>query len=439
MSKHKIQALYNEATEIYGQMRMIQDALDGKEWPQEKQNEWDQLSDAFDAKTAEAKRWEKSLEHQELITDLNRPVNPLGPGAKTPSHARPDSEIQRQAKADFRSRITGDLGNQTLSLRFTDQDAGVVRQRAEAKGLERKDLQANIDPAGGYLLAPQQFVSDFIKFVDDLVFIRQAATKYTMTTAESLGAASLDTDLEDADWSTELTTGSASTVQPFGKRELKPNPLAKSVKISKKLLRQSTIDAERLVGQRLAYKFGITEEKAFLTGDGFNKPLGVFTPDANGIPTTRDVAAASQTALAGDDFIEAKHTLKAAYWDRASTFWILGRSVLKNVRKLKDTTNNYLWAPGLGPGGGLTGGLPPTLLDVPYKISEYAPVTQTAGLYVGIIGDFSFYWIADALNFDLQVLVELYAATNQNGYIARQEVDGQPVLAEAFVRLKMAP
>src|SRR6266496_491774 len=422
MSKQRIQGLYNEATEIYGQMRVIIDTYEGKEWPSEKQAEFDQLSEAFDSKTAEAKRLEKAVEHQELITDLNRPVNALGPGAKPNTYAKSDNEIQRQAKADFRARLCGDLGNQALSLKFSDQDAAVVRYRLERehKGLERKDLQANIDPAGGFLLAPQQFVSEFIKFVDDQVFIRQAATKYTVTTAESLGAASLDTDVEDADWTTELGTGSASTVQPFGKRELKPNPLAKNVKISKKLLRQSTIDVERLIGQRLAYKFGITEEKAFLTGDGFNKPLGVFTASANGIPTSRDVAAASQTAIAGDDILETKHTLKAAYWDRPSTFWILHRTVLKNIRKLKDTTNNYLWSPGLGPGGGITGGLPPTLVDVTYKISKYAPNTQTAGLYVGIIGDFSQYWIADALNFDLQVLVELYAATNQNGYVARR-------------------
>src|SRR5262249_41454077 len=100
------------------------------------------------------------------------------------------------------------------------------------------------------------------------------------------------------------------------------------------------------------------------------------------------------------------------------------------------TTNNYIWSPGLGPGGGLTGGLPPTLVDVPYQISEFAPATIATGLYTMIIGDFSFYWIADALAFDLQVLVERYADTNQNGYIARQEVDGMPVLAEAFVRLR---
>jgi HK97 family phage major capsid protein len=441
--KHKIQELYNQATELYGQMRVILDTYDGKEWPAEKQAEFDQLSDAFDAKTAEAKRMEKALEHQDLITDLNRPTNALGPGAKPNTAVRTDSEIRRQAKADLRAKLCGNHGNVTMSIKFTEQDAEVVRGEIERKdlarrGIERKDLLAGSDTGGGYLVAPQQLVSQFIQFVDDMVFIRQAATKFQVTTAESLGAAALDTDLEDADWTSELSTGSSSTVQPFGKRELRPYPLAKNIKISKKLLRQNVIDAERVVSQRLAYKFGITEEKAFLVGTGASQPLGVYVASTNGISTARDVTAGSATAIAADDVLEVKHTLKAAYWDRPTTFWLLHRTILKTIRKLKDTTNNYLWSPGLGPGGGITGGLPPTLVDVPYKISEYAPNTITTGLYTMIIGDFSFYWIVDALDFELQVLTELYAATNQNGYIARQEVDGMPVLEEAFVRLKQA-
>ena len=35
-------------------------------------------------------------------------------------------------------------------------------------------------------------------------------------------------------------------------------------------------------------------------------------------------------------------------------------------------------------------------------------------------------------------LVELYALTNQVGFIGRRELDAAPVLAEAFVRVKMA-
>lgn len=416
----QIQALYNEATEIYGRMKALTDAFEGKEWPAEKSAEFDRLSDEFDAKIQAAERLKKAREREALIADLNAPVNRLGGGRLSPDAGGKDQQPVDDARTKaFRLAMRGEKGNQTI--RFSV-----------------KDLSVSNDAAGGFLVGPQEMVRDMIKFVDDQVFIRMLATRYSVVNGESLGAVALDADIEDADWTTEVGVGGTSTVNPFGKRELKPSPLAKLVKMSKKLIRQSVQDVERLILQRLAYKFAVTEEKAFLTGTGANQPLGVFTASSMGISTARDVTAASATALAGDDFIEAKHTLKAAYWNRPGTCWVLSRNVLKAARKLKDTTNNYLWAPGLGPGGGLTGGVPATLVDLPYKISEFAPGTIATGQYVAVVGDFSFYWIADALEFEVQVLVERYAEANQNGYIARQEVDGMPVLEEAFVRLKMA-
>jgi HK97 family phage major capsid protein len=72
-----------------------------------------------------------------------------------------------------------------------------------------------------------------------------------------------------------------------------------------------------------------------------------------------------------------------------------------------------------------------------FFLSEYVPNTFTTGKYVGIIGDFSFHWIADSMEFSIQVLMELYAESNQIGYIGRMECDAQPVLPEAFVRVKL--
>jgi HK97 family phage major capsid protein len=71
-------------------------------------------------------------------------------------------------------------------------------------------------------------------------------------------------------------------------------------------------------------------------------------------------------------------------------------------------------------------------------LSEYAPSTLAQSNYVAILGDFRYYWIADALDMQIQRLVELYARTNQTGFIGRLETDGMPVLEEAFVRLQMA-
>ena len=67
------------------------------------------------------------------------------------------------------------------------------------------------------------------------------------------------------------------------------------------------------------------------------------------------------------------------------------------------------------------------------------PNTFTAGLYVGIFGNFEWYWIAEVFGLEIQVLMELYALNSQIGYIGRRELDGMPVLEEAFTRVTLAP
>lgn len=295
---------------------------------------------------------------------------------------------------------------------------------------ELRALQADADASGGYYTSPQQFVNKLIKAVDDLVYIRQWATMNTVTQSQSLGVPSLAADPADSDWTSELGTGSEDSTMAFGKRELAPKPLAKRIKVSNKLLRLSP-DVEGLVISRLAYKFAITYEKACLTGSGANQPLGVFTASSDGISTSRDVSTGNTTtSIQTDGLKEAKYSLKAAYWANAK--WIFHRDAVKQLAKLQDDTGRYLWQ------NSIQLGQPDMLEGVPLFVSENAPNTFTTGLYVGIIGDFSYYWIADALDFSTQRLNELYAATNQTGFIGRMESDGMPVLGEAFARVKLA-
>ncbi|MHB8077438.1 phage major capsid protein, partial [Desulfosporosinus fructosivorans] len=159
------------------------------------------------------------------------------------------------------------------------------------------------------------------------------------------------------------------------------------------------------------------------------KPLGVFTASPQGISTARDVSTGNTAITIGaDGLIDAKYALKAQY--RKSAQWIFHRDAIKMIRKLKDGNGDYLWKAGLSD-------KPDTILELPFNESEYAPNTFTTGLYAGILGNFKFYWIADALNMQVQRLVELYAATNQTGFIGRLESDGMPVMEEAFVRVKL--
>ncbi len=295
---------------------------------------------------------------------------------------------------------------------------------------EMRALTADNAVQGGFTVAPEQMVSDLVKFVDNMVFIRQRATKFRLASSASLGALSYDADPDDADWTAELATGNEDSAMTFGKRELHTRPLAKRIKVSNKLLHLNP-SIENFVRDRLAYKFGVSQEKAFMTGNGANQPLGVFTASAAGITTARDVSTGNTaTAVTMDGLIAAKYSLKGQYWNKAD--WLFHRNVLEVVSKLKDGEGQYLWRESVRDGE------PDRLLGRPVVMSEYAPNTMTTGLYVGILGDFSNYWIADCLDMQVQRLVELYAETNQTGFIGRLESDGMPVLAEAFARVKLA-
>ena len=299
-----------------------------------------------------------------------------------------------------------------------------VRQRFEVRA-----LQADLDVAGGYLVG-EQLAAQVVMSLEDAVFMRRLATVLLLPDANSLGVVALESDPEDADWTAELRTGTKDSDMDFGKRELRPHPLAKRIKASKTLIRKAP-NCEQIIRQRLAYKFAVPEEKAFLTGTGVGQPLGIFTASNSGISTARDVSTGNtSTAIKADNLIECAYTLKSQY--RRNARWIFHRDTIKMIRKLKDGEGNYLWKMGL------SADRPDTILGHPFMESEYAPNTFTTGKYVGALGDWSYYWIADSLSMQIQVLLELYAESNQNGYIGRKETDGMPVLEEAFVRVTLA-
>lgn len=294
---------------------------------------------------------------------------------------------------------------------------------------EARALSAGNGTEGGFLVMPQQMAAGLIKAIDNKVIIRQRANVIQLPFAASLGAASLDNDPADPTWTSEIATGSEDSTMSLGKRELTPHPLAQRIKVSNKLLRVVP-DAESLVMSRLAYKFGVVEEAAYMTGDGAKSPLGLFTASNDGIPTGRDVSDGNtNTAFTFDGLINAKYSVKGQYQDVGE--WIFHRDAVKMLAKLKDGEGQYIWQPSK------TLADPDLLLGNALLQSEYAPSTFTTGLYVGLFGDLSNYWIVDALNIQVQRLIELYAETNQTGFIGRLESDGMPVLSEAFARVKL--
>jgi len=394
----KVLELRNKRAKLIADMRGLLDRAEAEKrhMSAEERDSYAKMERDVDALVAEIKTREKQAALEAGLRDLPAPPAPGNAGA---------APEERKLEA-FRSFLR--TGNAS----------------------EYRALANDSDAAGGYLHAAEQFVARLIKGLDNQVFVRGLATVIPVTSSDTLGCPSL-TDPADPTWTTEVASVSEDATMAFGHRELKPLQLSKLVKVSMKLLRTSAIPVENLVADRLAYKFATTQENGFLNGAGTTAPLGVFTADANGINTDRDVSTGNEkTAVTADGLIEAKFALKGQY--RGKARWIFHRDGVKQITKLKDGEGQYLWKPGI------MAGQPDMLLGIPILESEYAPSTFTTGLYVGILGDFSYYWIAELQGLEMQRLNELYAATSQVGFIGRGYWDGMPVLPEAFVRVKLA-
>ena len=421
-----VKALLERKGELAKKIREFSDAAEGRDFTAEERQNWDQLNDDFDGIEAAIKREQETEEKlrrsEEEAEQRNRELRDSIGGNRG---GRDTRDEETETVEERRERVTRD--GFSVFCR-----SGMAAMNAEQlRHMQERAIQADVDVSGGYLLPPGDWVAQLIKAKDNLTFVRQYATVMPVTSGDSLGAPSLDTDVEDGTWTGEITSADEDTALAFGKRELHPHPLAKLVKVSRKLMRTSSIPPEQLIRDRLAYKFSVTEENKFLNGTGAGQPLGIFTASDNGISTDRDVDDDNnETSITADGLINAAFKLKSQYWTTAR--WIFHRDALKQIRKLKDGNSQYLWQPGL------TGGLAGTILDMPYDMSEYAPNTFTTGQYVGALCDWSHYWVADSLAMQVQRLDELYAVTNQVGFIGRAETDGMPVLEEAFVRVTLA-
>jgi len=302
---------------------------------------------------------------------------------------------------------------------------------AETRAVAEVRALGTANQAGGGYWAPTRFMANLIQNMDNLVSIRQLATVWPVTQAGGLGFPTIESDPEDGDWTAEIVTVDEDTAMTTGLREFTPHLASKLLKSSIKLLLSSPIDVDAVVGERLAYKFAVTQEKAYLTGTGDDQPLGVFTASDQGVSTSRDVSTgATTTAIAASTLFATKY--KVAQAQRAGASWIWHRDLLSQIAQLKGN-DTYYWQPSLAADA------PDRLLGMPVYESEYAPNTLSASQYVGILGNFrAGYYIADLMAMEVQRLNELYAINNQVGYVGRYFGDGMPVLEAAFARVQLA-
>ena len=323
------------------------------------------------------------------------------------------------------------------------QKKGIIRPTATAEyneafwnmmrgnnSMEVRDaLSVGVDQNGGFTV-PDEFEHQLIQALEENNIFRTLAK--TIHTNSGTRTIPIATDSGTASWIEEGAAIQESDMS-FAQETLSAYKLGCMIKVSNELLNDSAFNIAAHIAQRFGVRFGNAEEDAFINGTGPSANPQTTPSQPTGILTSLTPTAGNTTANAQtvhfDNIYKLYYSLKSPYRRKAA--FLCNETLLLQLMLIKDKNDNYIWKPGLNQAE------PDTILGRPIHTSGYMPAitgnaTQDKNKKVLLFGDFSYYWIADRQNRTLKRLNELYAVTDQVGFIGTQRVDGKLILPEAM-------
>ena len=297
----------------------------------------------------------------------------------------------------------------------------------------RAALSVGENSEGGYTV-PDEFHRQLIQGLEENNIFRTLA--HIIRTNSGTRTIPIAADNGKASWVEEGNAIGESDLT-FGVATLSAYKLACAIRVSNELLHDSAFDIAGHIANRFGVRFGNAEEDAFINGKGVSADPTQTPSEPTGILTTLaapSVLTENASTISFDDVYKLFYALKAPYRQKAK--FLCNETALLQLMLLKDRNGQYIWKPGLDIGK------PDTILGHALYTSTYMPAIEgtaasDAGKKVLLFGDFSYYWIADRTNRTMRRLNELYAMTDQVGFVGTQRVDGKLILPEAMKVLGM--
>ncbi|MFE5621729.1 phage major capsid protein [Streptomyces virginiae] len=177
--------------------------------------------------------------------------------------------------------------------------------------------------------------------------------------------------------------------------------------ISNELINDKALDLVGFLVGDAGPALGDGMGRHFLTGTGTGQPAGIFTA-APAATTTFATAAAD--AVVADKLIDFYHELQASY--RRNAAYVVADTFAARMRKLKDSTGQYLWA------SGLQGGAPDTFNGKPVLTDDGVAANKV------LFGDLSKYRVRMAGPLRVERSVDYKFMNDQVVYRFIQRADG---------------
>jgi HK97 family phage major capsid protein len=348
-----------------------------------------------------------------------------------------DALDQHKSRIDRLETVNARPAREMKSLGYSGDDQSEYKaafnmylRKGMESGLEQiqtKALSVGTDANGGFLV-PNQMADLIVQIVNESSPLRRLATVETIS-SDSLDVIEDITDM-DAAWGDETTVRSAETTSStLGRNTIDTFELYAQPQATQKLVDDGSINIEEWVARKVADKMARLEATAFINGNGTSQPKGILTYTAG---TTfgqiQQINSGTSAVITADSLVNLYFSLKDDY-ARNATF-LMHRTTVQAVRLLKDTTNQYIWQPGL------SAGTPNTLMGVPVALAADMPVPAASSLSVAV-GDFKrAYLIVDRIG--IRTLRDPFTSKPFVKFYTTKRVGGEVINTEAVKILKLS-
>ena len=364
---------------------------EGRPMSAEETEKYDRIEADVDSFTATVDRREKQNKTETAINDIV-------------------SEARVSSKAMTRSERAGSEEYRNAFNKYMRYGSNSL------VGEEARTLTEGTDSEGGYL-TETELSRVLVETIADANIMRQLSTVVSTTSDRNISV--VDT-VGAAEWVAESgVTTPVDTV--FSQVSLGAYKAASLILVSEELLQDSVFNLTQFIGSIFGRRIGELEEEAMIKGSGSGQPTGAV----NGASSGHQLATIN--TLTSGDLLDFQYSLKRQY--RRNGSFIFNDATIKDIRKLQDANDAYIWQPSIRDGE------PDRLLGNPiYSSYDMAVPSDDPSSKCGLFGDFrQSYYIADRGGTSFQRLNELYAVSaGAVGFRSYRRVDAKVVLPEAM-------
>lgn len=245
--------------------------------------------------------------------------------------------------------------------------------------------------------------------------VRERSVMRSLSSIQTISTNALDVVIEDgkfaAGWVDEEEARGDTDTPKLVSLKIPVHELYAQPKATQKLMDDSAINIEDWLVQRLADSFAISENEAFITGDGDKKPCGLIADKKIKVLSSQEKTPTAEFLLSMINELSEEYLANATF--------LMNRTTLAIIQSLRDQSGRFVWQQSL------SDSLKQTIFGIPVVCTPHMPTIQPNAPAI-VLGDIKVaYKIVDRS--DMKLMRDPYTEKPFVKFYATKRVGGAVV------------